>query len=78
MEADEIKKILKKSFSPYRCDVEIPGFEDRMKFRVLNEKNETIISSREITLGMRFNHTSLESIISSAKKEIKKKGYSID
>ena len=77
MESEEIKKILKASFPPYRCEVEIEGFKDKMSFRVFNKKNEPIITVKK-EIGWRFGHTNLDSIIRGAKKEIKQMGYSID
>jgi len=77
MESDEIIKILKKAFNPYRCEFYFPDFGSEMSFRVFNDKNETIITKKEET-GWRFSHTELDSIIRRTKKEIKDMGYVID
>lgn len=72
MEPERIKQKLETEFSPLRCDVEFFDFENRMRFSIFNKKNEPIITIPEVIIGMKFNDTSLDSIIRRTKKEIKK------
>ena len=78
MEPKEIEKILKSSFTPLRCEVEISEFVKILQFRVFNENNETVITSPKIPIYEGFNKSSLIPYIKTAKNKIKNKDYSID
>ena len=79
MKPEEIKQKLEASFNPYRCVVELWDFNDRIRFRVFDKNNETIITVPEIIITNKtFNDSSLASLIKKTKEEIKKKNYAID
>ena len=78
MEPEEIKQTLINAFPPYRCVAEIWDYNDRIRFRVFDKNDKSIITVPEIIVNKIKTKIDLESLIQFYKSKIIELGFKID
>lgn len=76
-ETQTIKDAIEQAFSPFRCAVEVSRYEVKLRFKVVDTDDQSIVEVSELVVRQLRDKSYLASVISSARDSVEEKGFSL-
>jgi hypothetical protein len=77
MDKDDIEKAVKGAFRPLECRTRLWDYDEKLKFKVLDEKGCLIIESCP-SLDRLSDESNLETFLHNCRDEVQRKGFTLD
>ena len=75
---DEIRNIVETAFNPLRCVAEIWDFDQKLRFRVFDPKDEVVLTFPNEVLRHLRDGDALRNVILAARARIEEKGFLLE
>jgi hypothetical protein len=79
-EIEAVKAIVQGAFTPLRCVAEVFDYDQKLRFRVFNEKENGVLRTEEPSLILQapLNKSKLRDVLTFAREQIVAKGHRLD
>jgi hypothetical protein len=73
----EIKEIIRSAFAPLHCGVEDFDYQQKVRFRVFDAKDEVVLDVPEIKIRVAGRSSELHELLSLARQRLEGKGFAL-
>lgn len=75
---EEIRDAVEKAFRPLRCVAEIWDYDQKLRFRVFDDRDQGIVRVPSLVLRELRSKSNLRSVLSSARAVVEEKGFHLE
>lgn len=75
---EEIRDAVEKAFRPLRCGAEIWDYDQKLRFRVFDDRDQGIVRVPSLVLRELRSKSNLRSVLSSARAVVEEKGFHLE
>ena len=75
---EQVIAIIEGTFKPFECCAELEDYENRVGFRVFDEKGQSIFNSPSIPIQKAQDIKKLNKILSEIRSELEAQGYELE
>gem|GEM_PF-2040712 len=75
---EEIKAIVETAFKPLRCVAEVWDYDQKLRFRVFDEKDRGIVRLPSLVLRNLRDESQLRDVLSVVRERVQERGFHLD
>lgn len=75
---DEVIASIRSAFLPLRCGIEVFDYEQKIRFRVFDDRDNVVLAVPEVKLSLARSPTDFSDFLREARKLVEEKGYTLE
>lgn len=74
----QVKETIEGAFSPLRCVVEMPDYQNRVRFKIFDKSGKSIMHVKGLFLRDVRDERQLQAVLSSTRERVIEKGFALE
>jgi hypothetical protein len=78
LKLDQAKEIIRNAFQPLRCGVEDFDYEQKVKFRIFDEKDQPVLRMDDVKASIVCDSAKLKELLFEVRERLERKGLALN